>query len=263
MKIENLEQELHPFREQLKNHELYAQLESVDDIKIFMESHVYAVWDFMSLLKALQQHLTCVGLPWHPAIDTSVTRFINEIVLEEESDFNEKGEAKSHFEMYLDAMQEVNADTQKVQRVISSFTDLEVISNQIEKAGLNEAENNFLQFTFDVIKSHQPHIIAAAFTFGREDLIPDMFLGIIENSGEDGPRKYKKLEYYLKRHIELDGDEHGPLALRMINALCGSDEQKWNDVSEFSKKALQLRIELWDSIAKKLTENKGSLVDAS
>lgn len=263
MKIENLEHELQSLREQLKHHKLYVQLESVDDIKIFMESHVYAVWDFMSLLKSLQQHLTCVGLPWHPTVDTSVARFINEIVLEEESDFNEEGEAKSHFEMYLDAMQEVHADTQKVQAIISSFTDLKTISTQIEKAQLNQAERNFLRFTFEVINSQQPHIIAAVFTFGREDLIPDMFLGIIENSGEDGPRKYKKLEYYLKRHIELDGDEHGPLALRMIKALCGSDMKKWDDVVEFSKKALQFRIELWDSIAKKLTENKGSLVDAS
>ncbi|MDF0714655.1 DUF3050 domain-containing protein [Muricauda sp. 334s03] len=262
MKIENLEQELQPLREQLKNHPLYAQLESVDDIKIFMESHVYAVWDFMSLLKALQQHLTCVGLPWHPANDTSVARFINEIVLEEESDFNENGKAKSHFEMYLDAMEEVQGDTQKVEAIISSFTDVKTISTQIEAAQLNQAEKNFLEFTFDVINSQQPHLIAAAFTFGREDLIPDMFLGIIEQSGENGPSNYKKLEYYLKRHIELDGDEHGPLALRMIKALCGSDKQKWDDVLKYSKQALQYRIELWDSIAEKLKENKGNLVNA-
>nr|WP_297786525.1 DUF3050 domain-containing protein [uncultured Allomuricauda sp.] len=262
MKIEQLEQELQPLREQLKNHPLYAQLESVDDIKTFMESHVYAVWDFMSLLKALQQHLTCVGLPWHPAADTSVARFINEIVLEEESDFNEEGEAKSHFEMYLDAMREVHADTQKVEAIISSFTDLNTVSTQIEATQLNQAEKNFLQFTFEVINSQQPHLIAAAFTFGREDLIPDMFLGIIEQSGENGPSKYKKLEYYLKRHIELDGDEHGPLALRMIKALCGSDEEKWNDVLEYSKKALHYRIELWNSITEKLKENKGNLVNA-
>src|SRR6056297_2457045 len=237
MKIEILEQELQPQREQLKNHPLYAQLESVDDIKLFMESHVYAVWDFMSLLKALQQQLTCVGLPWRPARDTVVARFINEIVLEEESDFNEKGEAKSHFEMYLDAMQEVYADTEKVLGVISSFTKLDEILNQIEAAELDQAEKNFLRFTFEVINSQQPHIIAAAFTFGREDLIPDMFLGIIEQSGENGASKYKKLKDYLKRHIELDGDEHGPLALRMIKALCGSDEQKWSDVLEYSKQA--------------------------
>ncbi|MBW8243136.1 DUF3050 domain-containing protein [Muricauda oceani] len=260
MKIENLEQELQPLREQLKNHPMYAQLESVDDIKTFMESHVYAVWDFMSLLKALQQDLTCVGLPWHPAKDTAVTRFINEIVLEEESDFNEKGEAKSHFEMYLDAMQEVGADTQKVEATISSFNDLKAISTQIEAAELNRVEKNFLQFTFEVINTQQPHIIAAAFTFGREDLIPDMFLGIIEQSGAG---KYKKLEYYLKRHIELDGEDHGPLALRMIKALCGSDAQKWTDVLEYSKQALQCRVELWDSIAQKLEANKNNLVNAS
>ncbi|MCR9227798.1 MAG: DUF3050 domain-containing protein [Flavobacteriaceae bacterium] len=262
MKIEPLEQELQPLREQLNNHPLYAQLESMDDIKTFMESHVYAVWDFMSLLKALQQHLTCVGLPWHPQKDTSVARFINEIVLEEESDFNEEGEAKSHFEMYLDAMQEVNADTGKVQAIISSFTDVKDISSQIGAAELNRAEKRFLQFTFDVINTQEPHIIAAAFTFGREDLIPDMFLGIIEQSGENGPSSYRKLEYYLKRHIELDGDQHGPLALGMIKALCGSDAQKWKDVLQYGKQALQYRIELWDSIAEKLQEKKGNLINA-
>ncbi len=262
MKIENLEQELQPLREQLKNHPLYAQLESIEDIRTFMESHVYAVWDFMSLLKALQQNLTCVRVPWHPATDTAVARFINEIVLEEETDFNELGESKSHFEMYLDAMNEVDANTEKVIQTIAGFTNLEQVSQQIESADLNQAEKNFLHFTFEVINTQQAHIIAAAFTFGREDLIPDMFLSIIEQSGEEGPSKYKKLEYYLKRHIELDGDEHGPLALRMIKTLCGSDTQRWNDVAEYSKKALRYRIGLWDSIAKKLTENKGNLVDA-
>lgn len=260
MTIENLEHDLQPLRKQLQNHKLYTQLESVEDIKTFMESHVYAVWDFMSLLKALQQNLTCVGLPWHPADDTSLARFINEIVLEEESDFNEQGEAKSHFEMYLDAMEEVHADTSRTLNVISSFTNLDTIAEQIENANLDQAEKNFLKFTFRVINTQKPHIIAAAFTFGREDLIPDMFLGIIERS--NGPGNYQKLAYYLKRHIELDGDEHGPLALKMIKALCGSDGEKWNDVVEYSKEALQYRIELWDSIAKKLAKNKDSLTDA-
>jgi transcription termination factor NusB len=262
MTINDIEKSIDPLKNQLLNHSLYNKIKSIEDLEIFLQHHVYAVWDFMSLLKALQQHLTCVSLPWQPANNTSVARFINEIVMEEESDFNEKGEAKSHFEMYLDAMQEVNADTQKVEAIISSFTSLKTISGQIETAQLNQAEKNFLQFTFRVINSQQPHLIAAAFTFGREDLIPDMFLGIIEQSGENGPSNYKKLEYYLKRHIELDGDEHGPLAMRMIQALCGSDDQKWNDVLEYSKQALQYRIELWDSIAENLKENKGNLVNA-
>lgn len=260
MKIENLGKELEPLRNTLKNHLLYTQLDSLDDIKTFMESHVYAVWDFMSLLKALQRSLTCVDLPWQPRPNTEVARFINEIVLEEETDRNELGEPKSHFEMYLDAMKEVGADTEKVQATISSFNNLDKISNQIKKAQLNQAEKDFLQFTFDVISTRQPHIIAAAFTFGREDLIPDMFLSIIEQSGSNGPSRYKKLEYYLKRHIELDGDEHGPLALRMIKSLCGADEQKWDDVKVYSTKALKVRIALWNSIAQTLEKKKSKLV---
>lgn len=260
MTIENLGKGLQPLRQQLRNHELYAQLESVEDIKTFMESHVYAVWDFMSLLKALQQNLTCVGLPWHPAADTSVTRFINEIVLEEESDFDGEGKAKSHFEMYLDAMGEVHADTSRALDAISSFTDLETMAEQIDKANLDQAEKNFLNFTFRVINTQKPHIIAAAFTFGREELIPDMFLGIIERS--NAPGNYQKLAHYLKRHIELDGEEHGPLALKMIKALCGRDDEKWNDVAVYSKEALQYRIGLWDSIAKKLAKNRDRLADA-
>ncbi|WP_421810487.1 DUF3050 domain-containing protein [Flagellimonas sp.] len=262
MSIENLEHSLKEVREQLKNHELYAQLDSVEDIRTFMESHVYAVWDFMSLLKALQRELTCTDLPWKPASDTTVARFINEIVLEEESDFNEEGVAKSHFEMYLDAMEEVNANTSKVNDVIGSFGNLEEIAVQINNADLNLAEKNFLSFTFEVINTQKPHIIAAAFTFGREELIPDMFLGIIEQSGKKGPEQYPKLSYYLKRHIELDGDEHGPMAVKMMKMLCGQDEQKWTDVAEYSQRALEHRVALWESITKKLRENKGNLIEA-
>lgn len=260
MHIEKVETNLQEVRNQLTNHELYGQLESVEDIKTFMESHVYAVWDFMSLLKALQRHLTCVDLPWKPAADSSVVRFINEIVLEEESDRNELGEPKSHFEMYLDAMEEVGADTSKVLQALTNFSSLETISGDIENSDLNTAEKSFLKFTFEVINTQKPHIIAAAFTFGREEVIPDMFLNIIEKSGNKGSDSYPKLTYYLKRHIELDGDEHGPLALKMIKALCGSDDQKWDEVIHFSKIALEVRIALWNSIAASIMQNKVSLV---
>ena len=260
--IAEINANLAPLTNQLINHSLYQKISTPRQLQIFMEHHVFAVWDFMSLLTALQEKLTKTTNPWLPVGNPETRYLINEIVLAEETDVNMFGKRQSHFEMYLDAMQEVQADTQKAEAIISSFTDLKTISNQIETAELNRAEKNFLQFTFEVINSQRPHRIAAAFTFGREDLIPDMFLGIIEQSGEKGASNYKKLEYYLKRHIELDGDEHGPLALRMIKALCGTDDQKWNDVLQYSKQALQFRIELWDSIAEKLKENKGNLVNA-
>ncbi|MEP2237359.1 MAG: DUF3050 domain-containing protein [Maribacter sp.] len=218
-----------------------------------MESHVYAVWDFMSLLKALQINLTCTTLPWKPVSNTNTARFINEIVLEEETDVNELGVLKSHYEMYLDAMVEVGADTAEITDFLTSIENLDSVLETIENTESNAAVKSFLNFTFETIKTQQPHKIAAAFTFGREDLIPDMFLKIVGQAGEDA---YPKLEYYLRRHIELDGDDHGPLSLKMIQELCGEDEAKWHDVLECSEKALQQRIHLWDHIAKAIQKNK-------
>jgi len=251
MKIEEIEASLLPLKEQLRKHELYERLNSLSDIKIFMESHVYAVWDFMSLLKGLQIHLTCTSLPWLPAKNTNTARFINEIVLEEESDRNEEGVFKSHFEMYLDAMEEVGASTIKVDEFLAKITVIDNVSQDIEHSELNRAVKEFLRFTFEILQTKAPHKIAAAFTFGREELIPDMFLKIIEQAGEEA---YPKLGYYLKRHIELDGDEHGPLSLKMIKELCGSDNEKWREVAECSRKALNKRIELWDHILFEIKE---------
>lgn len=224
-----------------------------------MESHVYAVWDFMSLLKSLQQHLTGVSIPWKPVKNAKLSRFINEIVFGEESDLNEHQVPKSHFEMYLGAMQEVNADTAKVLDLVASLDDLSTINEQLDAADLKPAEKEFLQFTFSIINTNEPHKIAAAFTFGREDLIPDMFIEIINQTNSGHKNQFPKLTYYLERHIELDGDEHGPLSLEMIRELCGENDQYWEDALATAKAALQQRINLWDSIAEAIESNKMAL----
>lgn len=246
--IEFIEKELETLRVQLNNHKLYSALKTIDDIKVFMEQHVFAVWDFMSLLKALQNHLTSTTLPWTPAANPSTARFINEIVLGEESDVNELGEPKSHFEMYLDAMLQIHASTQQIENFINYLKEGYSIEDAAIKVNMQQKTLKFIQFTFDVIKTNKPHVIASAFTFGREDVIPDMFFQII-NQSKTNDNSYSKLTYYLNRHIELDGDEHGPLSLKMIEALCGNDATKWKETLEIAKQALSYRLLLWDSIA--------------
>lgn len=247
-----IEQELFESRKRLTEHKLYHLLSEIDDIRLFMEKHVYAVWDFMSLLKALQNHLTCTALPWKPSKNPKIARFINEIVFGEESDLNEVGIPKSHFQMYLDAMGEVQADTSKILAFINQIKSLDQMEDALHKSTLKIAEKEFLQFTFSVIKTDEPHKIAAAFTFGREDLIPDMFIEIINQANEKN--QFPKLKYYLERHIELDGGEHGPLSLEMIRELCGEDDKKWSEVLEVAKLALDKRIKLWDEIAHEILE---------
>ena len=254
MNIEHIQKEIESLRQELKSHRLYEQLETIDDIKIFTQDHVFAVWDFMSLLKALQIELTCVSIPWVPRKKGKLTQFINEIALAEESDVDLSGESKSHFEMYLEAMSRMGSDTRKIEIFMSNITQNTPVSEALDFAEVPDAVKNFVKLTFDIIYSNDSHKIASAFTFGREDLIPDMFVEIIQQTHEQ--ESFKDFLYYLNRHVELDGDSHGPLSLEMIVELCGDDQQKWSEVLATAKASLEVRISLWDYIADTISNHK-------
>tara|TARA_B100000768_G_scaffold180560_1_gene200875 strand:+ start:507 stop:1853 length:1347 start_codon:yes stop_codon:yes gene_type:complete len=259
--IKYIESQLTPLRKQLKEHSLYEQLQSVDDIRLFMSMHVFAVWDFMSLLKALQIKLTTTTIPWKPRPKASLARFINEIVHAEESDINEKGEPKSHFEMYLESMGQIDSDSTEINHLIKGLEKGNSIHSIIDALYVEDSIKEFMRFTFRVIESDKPHCIAAAFTFGREDLIPDMFIEILKQADSKNT-KFNKLTYYLDRHIELDGDEHGPLSLQMVEELCENDPKKIEEVLQVSKDALQHRIGLWDGIKEKIVAQEGRVPKA-
>ena len=250
--IAYIEKELVAVREELKNHSLYKKLHRIEDVQLFMEIHVFAVWDFMSLLKALQIKLTCVSTPWMPAKNAELARFINEITVAEESDYDVNGVVKSHFEMYLTAMDEVNADKTKIENFIKLLRTGGSVEASLAEVALPKAITDFVNFTFNTIKTDKSHLIAAAFTFGREDVIPDMFINIIEKASLENNASYDSFMYYLKRHIELDGDEHGPLSLKMVTELCGDDAQKWAEVLTVAKESLALRIKFWSAIEQQI-----------
>ena len=254
MNIQHIQKEITSLREELKSHRLYQQLQTVEDIKIFTKDHVFAVWDFMSLLKTLQRDLTCVSVPWVPRKKGKLTQFINEITLAEESDVDLSGESKSHFEMYLDAMRHMGSETHKIEVFLSKIHQNSSIEEALDFAEVPEAVKNFVKVTFKTIYSNDAHKVAAAFTFGREDLIPDMFIEIIHQTHEQ--ESFKDFLYYLNRHVELDGDSHGPLSLDMIVELCGDDQQKWSEVLVTAKEALEVRISLWDYIADNISKHK-------
>jgi pyrroloquinoline quinone (PQQ) biosynthesis protein C len=250
MTIQTINQQIQPQRDILLNHPLYRQIQNIDHLRHFMQGHVYAVWDFMSLLKALQTRLTCTDVPWITSSDPEIRYLINEIVLAEESDLTLDGKRLSHFEMYLGAMKVSGASTSEIERFLSQVASGKIFFEVIANSNLHPQIKEFLEFTFSTIEGGKPHEIAAAFTFGREDLIPGMFAAILKNIQANFPdTDLSQFIYYFERHIELDADEHGPMAMRMISELCGTDTQKWAEVALVSRRSLEKRIGLWDAIA--------------
>ena len=253
----DLNSELSPFIEKLNKHKVYQSLRSIRDIQIFMENHVFAVWDFMSLLKALQLELTNVSIPWTPNSNPVITRFINEIVYGEESDINELEQPKSHFEMYLDAMEQIGANRNQIDTLIDLIQSGHGIEVCINKINVDNRVKEFIGFTFSIINTKRPHAIGSAFTFGREDIIPDMFIKILAKIDPKDVH-FNKLKYYLGRHIEIDGDLHGQLALQMMEELCGKNMKKWDEALSVAKESIQYRMQLWDTIVELIDKKEST-----
>lgn len=249
--IEKLKSEIEPIRQKLIEHPVYQNIKSIKDLAVFMEHHVFAVWDFMSLLKALQVNLTCVTLPWVPVGSPETRYLINEIVLGEESDVDETGKRISHFELYLNAMQQTNCNLLTIQTLIKNIHKGIPLKESLSISGVPQSAVDFVLSTFSVISTNQPHVQAAVFTFGREDLIPGMFISFVRELNKQTDQ-VNILKYYLERHIEVDGDHHSHLAYQMTEELCGNDPKKWEDATKAVKNALEQRVHLWNSIAEKL-----------
>ncbi len=254
--IEVIEQRIAPLRARLNAHPLYASVKTIEDVRVFMESHVFAVWDFMSLLKSLQRELTAVAVPWVPAKFAASRRFINEIVLGEESDMFH-GRPASHFEIYLDAMESAGADTGPMRVVLARAASTPAAWQDALELAPTEARA-FVRSTFRVITQGSVAAQAAAFTFGREDMIPDLFRGFIRELNAELAGHLSTFVWYLERHIEVDGEDHGPLSLRMVADLCGESPELWEEASAAAEDAIRARLALWDGILASLPSVQAS-----
>lgn len=245
------EQVISGFKDRLENHPVYAAVRSVEHLRCFMEHHVYSVWDFMSLIKFLQNEIAPAAYPWVPVGDADVRRFINELVLEEESDQAVPGTAgghefSSHFELYCGAMDEIGANN----RNVLSFVE-EVKAHGIDHALARDfvpaASARFSRQTFDFINSGKAHRVAAALALGREHIIPCMFRSFLKNLGVS-EQEAPTFHYYLNRHVHLDEDFHAPLSLRLLNSLCEGSQEKQEEAIAAAEQAVNARVTFWDGV---------------
>jgi hypothetical protein len=234
-------------RKRLIEHPLYAELTTTERVRVFMKYHAFAVWDFFSLLKRLQAEVTCVTVPWHPRGLGDHARFITEIVIQEECDEGPDGAHLSHFELYLQAMDEFEADTGPIKTFCELIGDGAPVEAAVAAPGIPDAASDFVSHTLRIALNGAPHEVAACFCHGRENLLPDIFVGAREGMRpvlEASPL----LAHYLDRHITLDHDEHGPLALRLLDPFCDGDPMLEADAVRVGVEAIDARGRLWDGV---------------
>lgn len=251
-KLAGLRAAVAPHEQAVITHPLFQRLTTVEALRVFTEYHVYAVWDFMTLLKALQRVLTCVEVPWVPRGECESRRLINEIVLGEETDVDLLGRSISHYELYLVAMEELGADTGPVRAFVENIEQGHLLHVAMQQARVPKAAQAFVLQTVDTVHQGRAHCIAASFTIGREKVIPDMFGAFIDQLHAVEPAATRTLRYYVQRHIDVDADTHAPLALRMLENLCGNDPAKWHESTGAAIAALRARHDLWSAIAAEL-----------
>ena len=242
-------------REKLVTHPLYERITHRNDglaVQIFMESHIFAVWDFLSLLKALQRRFTCVEVPWYPKGDPALRRFVNEIVLDEESDIGPDGEPTSHYELYRKAMRQAGANSDAIDNFTLAIAFEQDLGQALVESNVPGGAQKFVTTTMEYVRDAPDHVLSAVFAYGREELIPSMFQKVIDRLCDDSPTRWTLFQFYLRRHIEHDADTHAPLARAMVARVCRDDPKRWAEAEQAARFALQARVELWDSILQRI-----------
>lgn len=236
-------------------HRLYSMIQAESDLHVFMEHHVFAVWDFMFLVKRIQRELAEADRKWWvPQKSAPMLRFISEVVLGEETDLiNDR--VLSHTELYLEAMKEVGADTSTVQACLNRVQNGEDPRHVISSELVPSAASNFMHSTFSFLEGTLEEA-TSAFLFGREAIIPEMFQAVLDGFAQKGRVAPESFTLYLQRHIELDGEEHSALGEQLLAMVCGTDSEKWESASQTAKLAIQSRMNFWEGIAEAIEDSR-------
>src|SRR4051794_13542443 len=247
-------------RAALLDHPIYTHIASVADLRRFMEDHVFAVWDFMSLLKRLQQDMTCIKVPWFPVDNAKAARLINDIVIGEETDVGPDGSYVSHLALYLRAMRDIGASIRQFERFRSLVFVGVPVEGALAQIGAPPHVQAFVAHTMALANSGSTEEVLAAFFYGREDVIPEMFRRLLKTlyGVRQKDDRLHHFIYYIDRHIELDGNSHGPKGRELLENLLAESLGGRERALHAACTSINARIGLWDGILNRLRDSRVS-----
>jgi hypothetical protein len=249
--------EVEPYQQAVLAHPVHGQLGTVAALRMFMQSHVFAVWDNMLLLKTLQQRLTCVTTPWLPVEDAIAARLINEMILDEETEELRPGEYMSHAEFYILAMAELGAETQPIEQLMDGLRGGQGLEAALGSLAIPEQTKAFVLNSWEICQGPTPGIVAA-FLLGREEIATPLFANILgQLDGMEGGVACDRLRAYCQRHVSVDEERHIPMAKALLKRICGDSAWAWGRAAEASVSTLMARQRLWDGVVAEIEKSGG------
>ncbi len=227
------------------SHPVFNSLISLDHLRRFSEIHVYAVWDFMVLLKALRRRLIPDQPLWLPPMDAIGAHLVNTLVAEEESDQLPDGRCLSHFELYLAAMEQIGANTQAIKTYLEYIREYHQWETVQQRSDPPQTARIFINDTWHITQL-EGHCIAASLAYAREHITEGMFSQILERF-EHEPSASLFIDYF-QRHMDLDGGHHSEQSTQLVANLCGLDSKKWQQALDSAIFSLESRVRLLDGI---------------
>lgn len=230
-------------------HPIFPRLKSLEAVKVFMEHHIWCVWDFMYLAKSVHSSLSGRGA-WSPSPCPETLADFNDILATEETDIGPTGKLGSHFEFFVEAMEQAGADTIPVR---AFQRQVELGEAPLLAMRKSKAPTSAIQFVSATMNdaSGPTHIRAASFCLAREDLVPRLLRRLRRYVPWNHPR-LEMLKWYVDRHIELDTVHHGPTGRRILAAVIAGDSNRRAEASAAAELAIAARVKYLDAILRSL-----------
>jgi hypothetical protein len=113
---------------------------------------------------------------------------------------------------------------------------------------------DFVGHTMTLVNSATTEEVLAAFFYGREDIIPEMFRRLLRTiyNAEHRDDRLRNFIYYIDRHIELDGDSHGPMGRELLEGLVAHSPHGTERALRAACSSIEARIDLWNGTLTKL-----------
>ncbi|CAG9319831.1 unnamed protein product [Blepharisma stoltei] len=232
---------LKPLRTDLVSAYSSIKLESLPATRVYMKNFIYQAWAVISTLKALRSKLSPSTVPWYPPEDENSVRYINEILLDEETDVaGQPQQYSSHYNLFIKAMREANGFSEPMETLVTDLRqgmawDKAFIKNKDQyKHIISPSTFKYVENEIGIAMNGDLHQIAGFFFLGREETVPDLFSGFVKslNEKEVNAPLFKS---YIQRHIDLDGDLHAPLGEKITQRVCKEDPKMWKEVYEAGK----------------------------